>query len=185
MGSLLDSFLSCKAMLSRVVGRMVRPDEIEDIVQETFVLSYAACRTQHIDNPKAFMLRVARNIALDQLKKADRRLNCSLEDLDEDELLSQLEFTELRYQSEERFLAFCRAVATLPVNCRRSFILKKVYGLSLSEISEHLDISKSTVEKQIAKGMLMVVKYMKKHGMAEPLTGNEQALSIAEVSNLE
>ncbi len=48
-----------------MVGRIVRPEEIEDIVQEAFVTSYAASRTQEIRNPQAFMMRVARNLALE------------------------------------------------------------------------------------------------------------------------
>jgi len=164
MKGLLDSFLACRSVLYRTVGRIVRPEEIEDIVQETFVLSYAASRNQKIRNPQAFMLRVARNIALDHIKSAGARLNCSIEGLDEEEFSTQADMVELRCQSQERFLNFCRAVEQLPVSCRRVFILKKVYGLSLQEISDYLGLSTSTVEKHVAKGMFMVLQYMLKRG---------------------
>ena len=55
---------------------------------------------------------------------------------------------------------FCRAVGGLPEQCRRAFILKKVYGLSQQEIADRLSISQSTVEKHIAKGLLMCREYM-------------------------
>lgn len=77
-----------------MVGCIVRPDEIEDIVQETFVLSFAASRKQDIRNPQAFMMRVARNIALDHIGKLERKLNCSLDEVDDGDLISDMN-TEL------------------------------------------------------------------------------------------
>lgn len=162
---LVESFLIHRPLLFRVIGRIVRPNEIEDIVQETFVLSYAAARNQKIANPRAFMLRTARNIALNHVGSAERRLHCSLEDLDNEELWTQTATTiESQFQSDERFLAFCRGVAELPVSCRRVFILKKVYGLSQKEIASYLGLSASTVEKHVAKGMLMTARYMTNKG---------------------
>jgi len=170
MKSLTESFLSCRKRLARMVGRIVRPDEIEDIVQEAFVMSYAASRNQEIKNPKAFMMRVARNLALDYVDKAERKLNCSLQDVDEMAIPEDLN-TELHCQSDERFLEFCRAVSALPTSCRRVFILKKVYGLSLNEIGDYLGISTSTAEKHVSKGLSFVAEHMlrKGHGAETPL----------------
>jgi RNA polymerase sigma factor (sigma-70 family) len=160
----LESFLTARPLLIRFIGRIVRPDEIEDIVQETFVLSYAAAREQQIANPRAFMLRIATNIALNHVTRAERKLNCSLDDLNGMDLSSHIDSVEARCQSEERFLVFCRAVADLPVCCRRVFILKKVYGLRQSEIAEYLGLSPSTIEKHVARGMLLTAQYMLSKG---------------------
>jgi len=43
-------------------------------------------------------------------------------------------------------------------------VLKKVYGLSQKEIAEYLGISQSTVEKHVAKGLLMCVQAMREMG---------------------
>lgn len=161
MDSLLETFLTSRRRLARLVGRFVRPDEIEDIVQETFVLSYAASRTQKLRNPQAFMMRVAHNIALKHVDRAERKLSCSIDDVDELDMISDLD-TELHHQTQERFLEFCRAVSELPLVCRRVFILKKVYGLSLDEIATYVGISTSTVEKHVAKGLTIVTEHMLK-----------------------
>lgn len=163
--ALLDSFLNCRRHLARMVGSIVRPEEIEDIVQETFVQSYAASRRQEIRNPQAFMMCVARNIALDHVGRAEHKLGCSLEHVDEADLASHFD-TELDYQSEEIFLEFCRAVAGLPIACRRVFILSKIYGLSMAEVGERLGISVSTVEKHIARGLFVVLEHMHRKGYA-------------------
>ena len=162
--SWLESFLSNRRLLFRIVGRIVRPDEIEDVVQETFVLSYAAARNQEIFNPRAFMVTTARNIALNHVTRSGYKLNCPIEDLDELDVPALVGSVDEQYQSGEKFLVFCRAVAALPLACRRVFILKKVYGFSQTEIADFLDLSSSTVEKHVAKGMLLTAQYMLSKG---------------------
>ncbi len=61
---------------------------------------------------------------------------------------------------QERFLLLCRAVRELPVQCRRAFVLKKVYGMSRKEIADYMGLSESTVQKHIAKGMVMCTEYL-------------------------
>jgi len=46
-------------------------------------------------------------------------------------------------------------VRSLPLQCRRAFVLKKVYGYSYSEIAQKLQISEKTVEKHISKGLTL------------------------------
>lgn len=162
MSTLLQSFLESRYRLARVVGRFVKPDDIEDILQEAFITSYAASRSQEIRNPKAFMMTVARNLALDHAGRADSRLNCSIDDVDDEDMLSSEADLEWQLQARERFLEFCRAVSTLPVSCRRVFILKKIYGLTLDEISQQLGLSRSTVEKHVAKGLSVVIDHMRR-----------------------
>lgn len=161
---LLESFLAHRNQLFRLIGRIVRPDEIEDIVQETFVQSYAAARYQQIHNPKAFMFRTARNLALNSINRSEHKLSSSIEDIQDFDISSDIDLVEEGYQSEQKFLSFCKAVATLPVICRKVFILKKVYGLSQKEIASYLDIAPSTVEKHIARGMSATADYMNSAG---------------------
>ncbi len=164
---ILETFLTHRNSLLRMIGRIVRPNEIEDIVQETFIHSYAASRNQQIHNPQAFMFRTARNLALNCVNRAEQRLNTSIEDLDEFDFASEADQIERQHHSEEMFLSFCRAVSSLPVHCRRVFILKKVYGLSQKEIASFLGISPSTVEKHIARGMTVTAEYLQARGYTD------------------
>lgn len=161
--SFLESFMDSRLRLARTVGRIVRPDDVEDILQETFISTYAASRSRKIDNQQAFMVRVARNLALDHVKRAGVKTTSSLEEVDETCLVSDHNL-EVNHQIHEQFLEFCRIVAELPSSCRRVFILKKVYGLTLEEIAERLGISTSTVEKHVAKGLAVVIEHMRVSG---------------------
>jgi RNA polymerase sigma-70 factor (ECF subfamily) len=155
-GPLDEVFMSCKSLLARVVSKLVPPHDIEDIVQETYVRVCKFQAKNEVQNQRALMVTTARNLALDHIKRAEWRLASSLEELEQpniDALISDIDAPCTQAASDEEFARFCEIVRTLPQQCRRVFVLKKVYGYSQKEIAEQLGLSESTVEKHIAKGM--------------------------------
>lgn len=160
---LTSVFVSIQGGLARAVSGIVPPKEIEDVVQETYV---RVCQTQgsaEIRSPRSFMYRTARNIALNYMNRAETRLADGLEDSDASGHLYLRDpkgDTLDRTCSDEQFSFFCDAVRSLPVQCRRAFVLMKVYGHSYREIAEKLQISEKTVEKHISKGITRCRSYM-------------------------
>lgn len=152
-------------MLRRLVGRIVNPHDVDDILQETFIRTYAASEKTEIRHPRSFMLRTARNLALNHVTSAYSK-RTQMEDFSSIEVYGSEESLESQFESKERFLGFCRAVRDLPAQCRRVFVLKKVYGLSQEEIAAYLGISPSTVEKHVAKGLLLCKESMHAMGHA-------------------
>jgi RNA polymerase sigma-70 factor (ECF subfamily) len=112
------------------------------------------------------MWKTAKNLALNHLQNANNKLTTNVADFDDPDVYLPTEVVEaeLEFESRERFLVFCRAVQRLPLQCRRVFILKKVYGLPQKEIAARLQISESTVEKQVAKGLLVCADFMAEMG---------------------
>jgi RNA polymerase sigma-70 factor (ECF subfamily) len=154
------SFLNYRNALAKVISRIVKSDDVEDIVQETFLKSYEAGLKTEITHQRTYMLTIAKNLALNHVSKASVRKNQSLDDLQT--LPIDLASTSLESQiaSKERFLHFCQATETLSVDVKRVFILKKVHGMSQKEIADNLGISQSTVEKHVAKGLLQCSTYL-------------------------
>ena len=147
-----------------MVSRIVPPQEIDDIVQATYVRVCQYQAREDIGEPKALMLSVARNLALDHVKRAEHRLTTQFESDAELESALESRATDQAYDaaaSNEEFAQFCDAVRQLPVQCRRVFVLKKIYGYSQREIDEQLAIAESTVEKHIATGIRHCVRYIK------------------------
>ncbi|XOV85839.1 MAG: RNA polymerase sigma factor [Pseudomonadota bacterium] len=163
MDDLSKIFLSLRVNLARVASRIVPPDEVEDIVQESYVRLYQVDEAEKIRHPQSYMFRIVRNLALDHVKRADQRLNTSISDesFAEDALTSPGDSTYTEVASKEEFALFCDAVRDLPLQCRKVFVLKKVYNYSQKEISSELGISQSTVEKHIALGIRRCAQYMK------------------------
>lgn len=158
-------YLASRKSISRVVSRIVPPHEIEDIVQETYV---RICQIENKDNicsPKSFMFKTARNLALDYQKQANVRLVDGVDDFQDIEYLMSENLKDEMFDNavtHAEFSNFCEAVRQLPVQCRKVFVLKKVYGYSQREIAVQLEISESTVEKHISMGIKRCTLFMRK-----------------------
>lgn len=174
-------FIALRTTLARAVSRIVPPKEIEDIVQETYVRVCQVERQEDIRHPRSFMLKTARNLALDHIKRAETRLTISIDDEPDWELYepsTRADDTYDRVAANQEFGFFCEAVRQLPVQCRKAFVLKKVYGYTQKEIALSLDISENTVEKHIAAGIKRCSYYMAalqqgKSLVTEPLSMKE------------
>jgi RNA polymerase sigma-70 factor (ECF subfamily) len=161
-------FLSIRQKLSRVVARIVPPKDIEDIVQETYVRVCQSSGRKDIRSPESFMVQAARNLAFDHIRRHEYRFAVSVEDSPATGYgEAEQGFDEPFEQSasDEEFAEFCEAVRLLPVQCRRVFVLKKVYGYSQREIARELGITESTAEKHVSLGIRRCTEYkMSKQG---------------------
>lgn len=156
-------FMSIRGRLARAVQSIVPPREIEDIVQETYLRVCRAGSKTRIQSPQAFMFRTARNLALDHVKRAESRLADSFDQMEEEGMATErqpVDSTVNTACSDEEFVQFCDSVRYLPVQCRRAFVLRKVYGYSQREIAKAMNISESTVEKHIAEGIKRCLNYI-------------------------
>ncbi|MEJ0039899.1 MAG: sigma-70 family RNA polymerase sigma factor [Gammaproteobacteria bacterium] len=163
----LQVFLGFRRRLARAVARIVQPADIEDIVQETFLRCFQASARTEVRHPRSFMLTTARNLALNHVERADNRLVRGVDAFDESAVpLFRYEPRDDAAEVQEEFVLLCRAVRTLPAQCRRAFVLKKVYGMNRKEIASYMGISESTVQNHIAKGMAMCAEYLE--GLLSP-----------------
>ncbi|TQV76036.1 sigma-70 family RNA polymerase sigma factor [Exilibacterium tricleocarpae] len=133
-------------------------EDAEDLLQETFVRFQKHQAAADIDKPKNFLFTIARNLMI------DRKRHQKVSEVDPaqeiDELMDPLSSVERLAAAEEHFGVLCDAVASLPPQCRRVFILRKFYQLSHKEIADQLAISVSTVEKHLALGLARCKAYL-------------------------
>ena len=158
-------FLDNRRKLFSLVSRYLnRPQDIEDVVQETFIRSYQSDIKRQIDKPENYMFRTARNLSLKHLALSDNKITDLIEDFDQLGVLLTEDRVLREIEGAEQFSIFCEAASALPERCRRVFILKKVYGLTHDEIAARLDISVSTTNQHLAKALSRVTEYMRQHG---------------------
>lgn len=163
--SLTKEFTLHQSSLKKFVARFVAPKDVEDIVQDTYI---RASQTDYqIHHPKSFLMKIARNLAFDHLKRSETKLCDSMHGEDGELSIEALDAIAAHDQtlndaiSNERFQIFCQAVQNLPPQCKRAFVLKKVYGYSQKEIAKEMDIGESAVEKHIANGLKKCRQFMK------------------------
>ena len=159
----LELFTALRARLTRLVLRIAPPEEVEDIVQETYVrVCQIECKDA-IRQPRSFLFRTAQNLALDHVRRAETRLTSPSDTIDEMDFSPEVTAADPTYakvSSDEEFAQFCEAVRRLPQQCRRAFVLKRVYGHSQREIAEIMGISENVVEKHLARGVRRCEVYL-------------------------
>jgi RNA polymerase sigma-70 factor (ECF subfamily) len=141
--------------------------DIDDLVQEAYVRLIRARHIGVIAEPRAYLFTTARNIACDLFR---RQRPVSLEDLEETQRLSvvgdQADAAETASHSQEIELLI-EAIQALPTRCREIITLRKLHGLSYREIGVRLGITESTVNAQLAIGLLRCRQYMAARGVVK------------------
>lgn len=176
-------YMGLRSSLARAVMGLVPPREVEDIVQETYVRVCQIKRPDEIRQPRSYLFRTARNLALDYLKRSDNKLTDGMDEEDMNSLIDHNKGDDSTFDqvaSNQEFALFCEAVRHLPVKCRRVFVMKKVYGYSQIEIAKQLNISIGTVEKHISQGIKRCAYFMQQHRNTEQ--GGQQQTNNAVIS---
>ena len=136
------------------------------MAQETFLRAFDAEQKREILSPKAFLFRIAKNVALNSLSnKADQIVDYIGNSSDTDVLSSERsDVAEDRLDARQRLEILEQALATLPPKCRHVFLLRKVDGYTHKEIAARLGISTKTVENHLTNGALKCSQYLRDRG---------------------
>lgn len=127
-------------------------DAAEDLVQETYlrVAPYQARGT--IRFPKALLLRIARNIAIDQKRQADTARNhvshhIAADHVDADQLSD---------------LITKEAILSLPEDLRDVFVLNRVVGLTYEEVAARTGLSIKAVEWRLSRALIQCASQLRR-----------------------
>jgi RNA polymerase sigma-70 factor, ECF subfamily len=127
----------------------------EDIASETFLRVWSSERPVHLASVKAYLLAIARNLYLHELRRGGR-----IAELDP-ETLPDSSFTR---DAESR--AELRAVLTelrqWPEASRSALLLRAVDGLPYEEIAAMLNISVSSAKVKVHRGRLRLAERLKR-----------------------
>ena len=177
--SFIENFDFLKRFLARYFSEQ---QDIEDVVQETYLRAYGAEQKKVIDHPRAFLFQIAKNLALTELKKKSRQITDYIDAYDLPLVIGQDDPVQGEVEAKQNIGLYCEAVAALPEQCRRVFLLRKVHGLSHKEISERMQMTISAVEKHMLKGVLKCRAYVQERETgrsSEEAMQNVRAVTIA------
>ncbi len=172
------AFLVNHAFLKRFLARFFSDSQdIEDVAQEAYLRAYVAEQQKEIEQPKAYLFRIARNLALTQLTQKSKKITDYLEESGASVVIEYGAAADSEVEAEEALGLYCEAVAALPEKCRQVFLLRKVHGLAHKEIAKRMSLSVSSVEKYLLRGILECKAFVQEHEGLEP---NREALTAAE-----
>ena len=145
-------------------SRYAEQVDVDDVIQEALIRVLRAREEDDLKSPKAYFFAIARNLALDHIRRSKVVFNESILNREAMDLLDESESIEETVSRNHELEILTEAIQSLPERCRRVFTLSKVYGMSYNQIAEEMGITFNTVSAQIAIGLSKCGEYMRRHG---------------------
>jgi len=139
----------------------------QDIVQETFARLFTHRKDYRPTAPfSAFIRKIAINLCYDELRRVQRRKECSLDATDGDGPMPLESVPEsspspdAALDARERLETVRRALMRLPEGHRSVVVLRHYENLKFREIADVLDIPEGTVKSRMADALSMLNRFL-------------------------
>lgn len=142
--------------------------DVDDVVQETYCRISGLDQFEHIDDPRRYFFRAARNVVLEQIRR-ERVVSIGAASG-----LAELDNAPDPGQSPEEIVAgrhliarIERLIDALPDRARQVFRLRKIEGFAQRDIALRLRIPETAVENDVARGLLRILDQLTEEEKAE------------------
>jgi RNA polymerase sigma factor (sigma-70 family) len=154
-------FLAQRTPLLRTLERMVNnPSTAEDLLQETYLRVTRALSERTVDHLEPFVFQTARNLALDHLRARRIQSRTLVDDVPLDvvnNVVAPQSSAEDAAHAERMLERLNVSLQSLSPRQRQVFILSRLHGHSYQDIAQRLDVSLSTVQKELKLIMAICV----------------------------
>lgn len=149
------------AALRRFIARRVSDSElVEDLVQESYARMLARSDGDPIQQPQAYLFRVAGNLMADIYRRDPTHGQVHSFDVDDIPVRPEQEdaprLADLQQQFEQ-------ALAELPSRCRDVFIMRRFDDLDTSEVATRMGISHRMVQKYLSRAVAHLHTRLRDH----------------------
>lgn len=139
-------------------------DEAADLVHDVYARVLASEGWRFIDDPRAYVLTMIRNLGIQKIRRARIVVMETLAGAEGALSDSETPDPFEQVSGRQRLGLALDALKALPPRCREVVELRRLHDLSSRDIARRLGLSLSTVEKRLARGMVL---------MAQAITLNE------------
>jgi RNA polymerase sigma-70 factor (ECF subfamily) len=159
-------------------SKRLRGVDLDDVVQETYAILVGLQSTEAIRNPRAYAFQTAYSVILHQVRRDKVVSITTADDLDRLGGAHDAPSPETEVADREELHRLAEAIARLPARCREVVVLRKIEGLAQREVAARLGISEGTVEKQIHKGVNLLMAVLGRGGKPGAGASRDQALRL-------
>lgn len=128
-------------------------DLAADCTQETYMHLIRMKPTNDVQNPRAFLFRVAANLAVDNLRKIRTRRGAFSIEPPPEHAACPTPSAEEVLDAKQRLVKLEAAISELSSKCRKALILNRLEGKTHREIAQSLGVSESMVAKYILQAL--------------------------------
>nr|WP_255346443.1 RNA polymerase sigma factor [Asticcacaulis sp. YBE204] len=141
------------SLAMRLTGNI---DNARDLVHDAYAQVLSQEKWRQIDNPRAYVMRTVYNLGLNGIR---RSRVVSMQQLADADAITQIDISPDAFDTfsdREELGRVLDAVAQLPPQCRKVVTLRRIEDLPPREVARRLNLSLSTVEKHLARGLVLL-----------------------------
>lgn len=139
--------------------------DVDDLVQESYLRVWRRQARSPLACVRSFLYRVARNLAIDIVRREARSPIEQVSDLAGLDVLDHEPNAADAACTSDEINLLLAAIESLPPRCREVVVLHKLCGLSPGEIARELGIAEGTVHVQGAKGVRRCEEFLRERGV--------------------
>jgi RNA polymerase sigma factor (sigma-70 family) len=154
-----SNVLPFEAELRRMLRRVCQgPDEIDDVIQEMYYKILSMPGVEHIREPKGFVVRTAKNLVMDRMRRDAIVSIEAMANLEELQIADDAPSPERVALARAELNWVMGLIANLPLRCKQVVMARRIDGLSQIETAASLGVSERVVEKEMFKGMKLIAE---------------------------
>lgn len=139
--------------------------DVDDVVQESYVRVWKRQLLRPLTCARSFLYTVARNLAIDMLRREAISPVEKVPDLASLKVAAGQPNPDEAACTNDELDLLLEAIEALPPRCREVVVLRKLHGLSPSEIACRLGVSEGTVHLHCAKGVQRCEEFLQQRGV--------------------
>jgi RNA polymerase sigma factor (sigma-70 family) len=132
-------------------------NDVDDLVQEAFARIWAADFSR-IHNGRAYLYATVRHLLAEYARRSRIVPIELLGEIDSLSIISDEPGPDRRVGARQELDRLREIVATLPVQCRRAFEMRKFEGLSHRDIAQRMGLSEKTIENHLTRALARITE---------------------------
>jgi RNA polymerase sigma factor (sigma-70 family) len=135
--------------------------DVDDLVHDTLIRAITAQNWREVTRPWAFLRSIARNLMIDTLRRQKVVTIDLVGEFDTHAFADETPGPEANVLARDELRRLSEAIAELPPQQRKVFTMRKLQGLNIPTIADHLGLSVSTVEKHLVRALRACVEKLR------------------------
>ena len=149
-----EMMVKLRSFISR---RCANTDNVSDLVQETLIKTLTRKNLSEIENLQAYANQVAKSVMYNDWQK-------NINQPDNAEAVEQFTLDssdpETQTINQQKVTLVNEILGTMPPLRKKVFEMRRIDGLSRSEIAKQLQISEESVKKHITRAMVQITSHL-------------------------
>ncbi|PXV59219.1 RNA polymerase sigma-70 factor, ECF subfamily [Dyella jiangningensis] len=140
-----------RALVAFLQCRLNSLSDAQEVAQEAYVRLVTMERPEQVDSLRAYLFRVASNLAVDRLRARQVRADNPIEVPDDDLHLAPI--PERHVHATGQLQELYKALRELPAKTGRAFVMHVIEGREISAIARAMKISERMVRYHVANAL--------------------------------